>query len=91
VSNGVNKIISHAVKIKFVAGFNISQTIPCGMDELQAHTNPAFQPFNFEDNSYSSSDSSSKSSKESLSSHAKAESSKAMLDKLSKESIEKDA
>jgi len=83
------------------------------MDELQIHTNPAFQPFNFEDAGYSSSDSSLASSKGSLSSYAEAESSntvimpvmvtsatnfeeqlesmKAILDRLSKESVEKDA
>ena len=83
------------------------------MDELQTHTNPAFQPFNFEDDGYSSSDSSLTPSKGSLSSQAKAESfdtvimpvmvtgatnfeeqlasMKATLDRLSKQSAEKDA
>jgi len=89
------------------------QTMPRGMDELQTHTNPTFQPFGLEDGGYLSSDSSSTSSKKSLSSHAEAKSSdtvimpvmvteaanfeeqlasmKATLDRLSKESAEKDA
>jgi len=46
------------------------ETIPRGMDDLQTHTNPTFQPFNFEDDGYSSSDSSLASSNGSLSSHA---------------------
>jgi len=44
------------------------------MDELQTHANPTFQPFNFEDDAYSSSDSSLASSKGSPSSHVEAES-----------------
>ena len=113
VSDGVNQIASNALKQKSVAGFIMPQTIPRGMDELQTHTNPAFQPFNFEDDGYSSSDSSLAPSKGSLSSQAEAESSdtvimpvmvtgatnfeeqlasmKATLDRLSKESAEKDA
>ena len=113
VSDGVNQIASNVLKQKSVAGFIIPQTIPRGMDELQTHTNPAFQPFNFEDDGYSSSDASLASSKGSLFSHVKIEfsdtvimpvmvtaatnfkeqlaSMKATLDKLSKESAEKDA
>jgi len=89
------------------------QTISRGMDELQTHTNPTFQLFNFEDDGYSSYDTSLASSKGSLFSHVKIEfsdtvimpvmvtaatnfkeqlaSMKATLDKLSKESAEKDA
>jgi len=89
------------------------QMIPCGMDELQTHTNPAFQPFHLADDGYSSNDSSLPSSNESLSLHIEAESSnifsmsamvtedanveeqlasvKATLDRLSRESAEKDA
>ena len=55
------------------------QTIARAMDELQTHTNPAFQPFNFEDDGYSSKDSSLASSKVSLSSSAEAESSNTII------------
>jgi len=44
------------------------------MDELQTHTNPAFQPINFEVDGYSSSDSSLASLKGSLFSRVEAES-----------------
>jgi len=79
VSNGVNQIASNVLKQKFVIVFIMPQTIPHGMDELQIHTNPAFQPFNFEDDGYSSNDSSLASSKGLVSSHAEAESSNTVI------------
>jgi len=113
VSDGVNQIASNVLKQKSVAGFIMPQAIPRGMDELQTHTNRAFQPFNFKYDGYSSSDSSLGLSKGSLSSHVEVESSntvimpvmviaatnveeqlasmKATLNRLSKESAEKDA
>jgi len=45
------------------------------MDELQAHTNPGFQPFGLEDDGYSSSNSYAATPKESPSSHVEVESS----------------
>lgn len=75
---GVNQIISHTLKQKSIAGFDTSQTIPLGMDELQAHTNPTFQPFSIEDDGNSSKDSS-LALKESLSSHAEAKSSETIV------------
>ena len=44
IVDGVTQIASDALKQKSVVGFNMPQTIPRGMDELQTHTNPAFQP-----------------------------------------------
>ena len=83
------------------------------MDELKTHANPTFEPFNIEDDGYSSSDFSLASTKGSLSTNADVESSntvimlvlvtaatnlkeqlasmKDILDKLSKESVEKNA
>jgi len=58
IADTVTQIASDALKQKSVAGFNMPQTIPRGMDELQTHTNPSFQPFNLVDDGYSSSDSS---------------------------------
>jgi len=72
VSDGVNQITSNVLKQKSVANFIMPQIIPRVMDELQIHSNSTFQPFNFEDDGYSSSDSSLVSSKGSLSSHAEA-------------------
>jgi len=74
IANGVTQIAFDALKQKSVASFNMPQTIPRGMDELQIHTNPAFQPFNLADDGYSSNDSSLSSSKESLFLHAETES-----------------
>ena len=73
--DGVTQIALDALKQRSVTGFNMPQTIPRGMDELQTHTNPAFQPFNLANDGYSSSDSSLSSSKESLFLHAEVESS----------------
>ena len=58
IADGVTQIASDVLKQKSVVSFNMSQTIPRGMDELQTHANPAFQPFNSTDDGYSSSDSS---------------------------------
>ena len=113
IVDGVTQIASDALKQKSVVGFNMPQTIPRGMDELQTHTNPAFQPFNSTDEGYSSSDSSLSTSKESTFFHAEAESSdtvvmpvmvteaanveeqlasmRTTLDRLARESAEKDA
>jgi len=44
------------------------------MDELQTHISPAYQPFNFKDDGYSSSNTSLASLKGPLSSHAEAKS-----------------
>jgi len=55
------------------------QTIPRGMDELQTHTSPTFQPFNLEDDGYSSSISSLLLLKESPFSHVEAESSNTVI------------
>jgi len=73
IADAVTQIASEALKQKFIASFNMPQTIPRGIDELQTHTNPAFQPFNLADDGCSSSDSSLSSSKESLFLPAKAE------------------
>ena len=75
ITYGVTQIALDALKQKSVVGFNMPQTISHGMDELQTHTNPAFQPFNPADDGYSSSDSSLSTLKESLFFHAEAESS----------------
>ena len=66
VLDGVSQIASHVLKQKSIANFHMPPIIPRGMDELQIHANPSFQPFNVEDNGYSSSDSFLLSSKESL-------------------------
>jgi len=42
IADGVTQITSDALKQKSITGFNMPQTIPHGMDELQTHTNPAF-------------------------------------------------
>ena len=75
VSNGVDQTAVQALKQKSISVFNLPQIIPRGMDELQAHINPAFQPFGLEDDGYSSSDSSSATPKESPASHVEVESS----------------
>ena len=49
------------------------------MDELQAHINPAFQPFGLEDDGYSSSNSSAAAPKESPSSHVEVKSSDTII------------
>jgi len=67
------KLASLTLKQKSVVGLNMPQTIHRGMDKLQTHANPTFQPFGLKDDGYLSSDPSSISSKKSLSSHAKAE------------------
>ena len=74
VSAGVNQIASNVLKQKSIVGFIIPQIIKHGMDKLQTHTNCTFQPFNFKDDGYSSSDFFLASSKGSLSSHAEDES-----------------
>jgi len=79
VSDGVNQIASNILEQKSITGFIMPKTIPRGIDELQTHTNPAFQPFNFEDDGYTSSDSSLASSRGSLSSHVEAESSDTVI------------
>jgi len=53
VPNGVNQIAYHALKKKSIADFNMSQTIPYWMDELQSHIHSTFQPLNLEDDGYS--------------------------------------
>jgi len=63
------------LKQKSIIGFNMPQTIPRGMDELQTYTNLAFQPFNLANDGYSSSDSFLSTSKESLFFHTEVESS----------------
>ena len=111
--DGVNQITSHTLKQKSITGFNMSQTISCGIDELQTYANLTFQPLTFEEDVYSNSNFSFASWKRSLFAHAKTKSSdtaimlvmmtkaanfkeqlvsmKATLDRLSKESVEKDA
>jgi len=42
VYNGFDQSAAHALKQKLIAVFNLPQLIPCDMDGLQAHTNPAF-------------------------------------------------
>jgi len=42
IADGVSQIASDALKQKSVTSFNMPQTIPCRMDELQTHTNLAF-------------------------------------------------
>jgi len=79
VAVAISRIASHPLKQKYVVGFNMPQTIPCGMDKLQTHTNTNFQPINLEDDRYSSSASSLLSSKESLLSHAKIKSSNTII------------
>ena len=49
------------------------------MDEIQAHTNPAFQSFGLEDDGYSSSNSSAATPKKSPSSHVEVESSDTII------------
>jgi len=79
ISNGVKQAMSLALEQKSVAGLNMLQTIPHGMDELQTHTNPTFQPFGMDNDGYLSSDSSSIPSKEPRSSHAEVESSNTVI------------
>jgi len=44
VDDGVGQIASDTLKQKSIVGFNMSQTIPRGMDEFYAYTNLVFQP-----------------------------------------------
>ena len=112
VIDKVNQIASHTLKQKSIASFITPQTIACGIDILQTHTTPTFQPFDLANDGYLSSDSSMSSSKKSLFLYVEVESSntviisvmvteadnakeqlasiKATLDKLSRESAEKD-
>jgi len=79
ISDEVSQIASYPSKQKSVVGFNMLQTMPRGMDELQTHTNTTFQPIDLENDGYSSSASSLLSSKESLLSHADVESSNIII------------
>ena len=55
---GVNKVTSHHLKQKSVAGFKMHPTICQEMDEPRTQANPTFEPFGKEDHGYASSDSS---------------------------------
>jgi len=63
VSNGVEQAIAYVVKQRSIAIFNLPQIMPRGMDEIQTHTNPAFQPIGLEDDDHLSSNSSATSPK----------------------------
>jgi len=75
VSHGVDPSATQALKQKSIVVFNIPQIIPRGIEELQAHINPTFQPFGLEDDGYSSSKSFTATPKESPSSHVEVKSS----------------
>ena len=57
----------------------MKKTLPYGLDEFQAYTNPVFQPFGEEDDNYSSSDSSPTSPRDSLSLFIEVESSNIVI------------
>jgi len=113
-TNGVNQTTCLPKwKLKPLAIFNMRKTLPYGLDEFQSYINPAFQPFDEEDDDYGSSNSALTSPRDSLFSQVEVESSdtivmpvmvidainleeelasmKVTLERLSKQSAEKDA